>query len=340
MPAKKPAVKKAQAESAPASAEGVTMAQLIVNVNKTVAALERLIAQDANARAEERAERKAEQEAEKARAAAERAERKAEQEAEKARAAEERAERKAEQEERKAYIAEERAERKAEREARKAEQEERKAYIAEERAARKAERKEREEYIAEERAARKARAVERKAEWEEWRKEWKAQTAEFGDKLAAGIDRMEESIENTLDKLGRLVGNQENARGKRVEALFRKSLPAALEGAGMPVDHVEPRALKRDGREYDFVARNGKMNFVGEIKSRFRVEDLVQLRGLLASFAEDYPDKAGDRPIYGVVCGTVVDEDAANIARKDGLLVVEGRTETKVQMPTKLRDFA
>ena len=148
------------------------------------------------------------------------------------------------------------------------------------------------------------------------------------------MKRLGESDEQTRKR----IENAERARGRAAEVLFRKALPDLLAKEGMPVDHVEPRALKVDDREYDFVARNGRMNFVGEIKVRFRVRDLLQLRGLLAKFREDCPELAGDRPIYGVVCGTIVDEDAANIARKEGFLVVDGRTKAKLHMPTQIRD--
>ena len=150
------------------------------------------------------------------------------------------------------------------------------------------------------------------------------------DKLADGDEKTRKRIEEA-----------EEARGRAAEAMFRKALPAALKKAGMKVDHVEPNRLRLEDREYDFVARNGKANFVGEIKVRFKARHLSRLRDLLRQFREDYPEKAGDRPVYGVVCGMVVDDDAADIARKQGLLVVEGRTKAKLRAkPDKIRDYA
>ena len=150
------------------------------------------------------------------------------------------------------------------------------------------------------------------------------------DKLADGDEKTRKRIEEA-----------EEARGRAAEAMFRKSLPAVLKKAGMKVDHVEPNRLRLEDREYDFVARNGKANFVGEIKVRFKARHLSRLRDLLRQFREDYPEKAGDRPVYGVVCGMVVDDDAADIARKQGLLVVEGRTKAKLRVkPRKIRDYA
>ena len=150
----------------------------------------------------------------------------------------------------------------------------------------------------------------------------------------AWMKRLEESDEQTRKR----IEDAEKARGRVAETLFRKSLPGLLAKEGMPVDHVEPRALKVEDREYDFIARNGRMNFVGEIKVRFRARDLAQLVRLLMKFREDCPELAGDRPTYGVVCGMVVDEEAANIARKEGFLVVDGRTEAKLHMPPRIQD--
>ena len=165
-----------------------------------------------------------------------------------------------------------------------------------------------------------------------------AKQAERDAKQAAHVNAWMERLGESDEKTRKRVEDAEKARGRVAEILFRKALPGLLANEGMKVDHVEPRALKKMDREYDFVARNGRMNFVGEIKTRFRVRDLLQLRGLLAKFRADYPDKAGDRPIYGVVCGMIVDEDAANIARREGFLVVDGRTEAKLHMPPRIQD--
>ena len=175
------------------------------------------------------------------------------------------------------------------------------------------------------------------AQTAEIRREYAKRDAEYAKRDAervAWMKRLGESDEQTRKR----IEDAEKARGRAAEALFRKALPGLLAKAGMRVDHVEPRALKVEDREYDFVARNGRMNFVGEIKVRFRARDLAQLRSALAKFREDCPELAGDRPTYGVVCGMVVDEDAANIARKEGFLVVDGRTKAKLHMPPQIRD--
>ena len=161
--------------------------------------------------------------------------------------------------------------------------------------------------------------------------------AETGRQIREFMRAVQEDDRKVLKR----IEDVEAARGRAIESMFRKSLPLALEKAGLHVDYVEPRRLRKDDREYDFIARNGKANFVAEIKARFRARDLAQLRSALVKFREDYPEKAGNRPVYGIVCGQVVDEDAANIARKEGLLVVEGKHEAETLFkPRKMRDYA
>ena len=211
----------------------------------------------------------------------------------------------------------------------KAEQAKRDAEMKAEQAKRDAEQAKRDAEMKAEQAKRDAEQAKRDAEY-------RAEQAKRDAERDAWMKRLGESDEKTRKR----IEAAEKARGRAAEAQFRKVLPGLLAGKGMSVDYVEPRALKKEDREYDFIARNGRMNFVGEIKVRFRAKDLAQLTRLLVKFREDYPDKAGDRPIYGVVCGMTVDEDAANIARKEGLLVVDGRTEANLRMPARIRDYA
>ena len=153
--------------------------------------------------------------------------------------------------------------------------------------------------------------------------------------------RVIRALQDGDEKTRKRIEEAEEARGRAAEAMFRDALPAVLEKAGLKVDHVEPRRLRKLDREYDFVARNGKANFVGEVKVRFKVKHLSRLRDLLRQFGEDYPEKAGRRAVYGIVCGLAVDEDAAAIARKEGLLVVEGKGAAKLRVkPRKIRDYA
>lgn len=166
------------------------------------------------------------------------------------------------------------------------------------------------------------------------------------DKVRADamVARMASSVAELSDdhkKTRQRIEEAEEARGRAAETMFRGALPAVLKKAGHAVEHVEPRRLRKKDREYDFVARNGKANYVGEVKVRFRVRHLARLRDLARQFRRDYPAKAGERAVYGIVCGITVDEDAANIAREEGMLVVEAKGKAQLRAkPRKVRNFA
>ena len=141
-------------------------------------------------------------------------------------------------------------------------------------------------------------------------------------------------------KTRKRIEDAEEARGRAAETWFRESLPGALAEAGYKVDFVEPRRLKCLHHEYDFVAVNGDAVFVGEVKARFRERDIYQLEALAANFRKDFPGKAGDRKVYGIACGLTVDENAAVVARKAGLLVAQAEGKSKVlAKPRKMRGF-
>ena len=125
--------------------------------------------------------------------------------------------------------------------------------------------------------------------------EYQAQSAaEARQRHAEAMERMDK-LEAGDRKTRWRIEEAEEARGRAAEEMFRGALPALLKKAGMKVDKVEPRRLRKQDREYDFVARNGAANFVGEVKVRFRAKHLSRLRDLLRQFRNDYPDKAGGR---------------------------------------------
>ena len=138
------------------------------------------------------------------------------------------------------------------------------------------------------------------------------------------------------------------ARGEEVcrraaEEWFRAALPDALAKIGHPVDSVAPRRLKRGPlghHKYDFIAANNDSVFVGATEFYFQTEDLPRAVVLADSFRKDFPRKANGRKIFGIVCGLVVEDDAANLARKRGLLVAQAENKSKVlAKPRKMRDF-
>ena len=160
---------------------------------------------------------------------------------------------------------------------------------------------------------------------------------------SASADRASAAVADLANedkKTRKRIEEAEEARGRAAEDWFRESLPKALEKAGYKVDSVEPRRLKGQHHEYDFVAVNGDSVFVGEVKTRFRAKHIDRLLVSVSRFRKNFPDKAGDRKVFGIVCGMTVDEDAADRARIEGLLVAQAKGKSKVlAKPRKMRDF-
>ena len=160
---------------------------------------------------------------------------------------------------------------------------------------------------------------------------------------SASADRASAAVADLANedkKTRKRIEEAEEARGRAAEDWFRESLPKALEKAGYKVDSVEPRRLKGQFCDYDFVAVNGDSIFVGEVKVRFRAKHVSQLKDLADSFRKDFPGKAGDRKVFGIACGMTVDEDAAARARTEGFLVAQAKGKSKVlAKPRKARGF-
>ena len=130
----------------------------------------------------------------------------------------------------------------------------------------------------------------------------------------------------------------EQARGRQAEDHFRRGCPEALRQIGIEVDEVIPHRLRvrrRSDREYDLAARNGKIALAGEVKVHFQAKHLPRLRDLVSHFREDHPDFVGDRAVYGVACGLAVDRDAAELARRDGLIVLTLDAKARLVTPRK-----
>ena len=163
------------------------------------------------------------------------------------------------------------------------------------------------------------------------------------DRAMVAVERLSEQVAKVdeNDKVTRKrIEEAEEARGRNAETWFRESLPKALEKAGYKVDSVEPRRLKGQFCDYDFVAVNGDAVFVGEVKVRFRAKHVSQLKDLADSFRKDFPDKAGGRKVFGIACGMTVDEDAGDRARTEGFLVAQATGKSKVlAKPRKARGF-
>ena len=110
---------------------------------------------------------------------------------------------------------------------------------------------------------------------------------------------------------------------RALEDTFAASLPRAMRAHRIVIRPRDIRMRVRKGRqsrELDFVAPNGKLVLIGEVKTRLTRSDVAEFSDMLQSeFRELFPEYAG-LPVYGVVAGAGIDADAAALAHKRGVL--------------------
>ena len=188
--------------------------------------------------------------------------------------------------------------------------------------------------------ARRAEMEARRAEMEARRDEIEARRAkeetQRAKEEARRAEKSAKQSEADRDRFARLEEelakdrrNNENHRrnsSRALENAFAASLPRVMKSAyGIKIDPRDVKVRVRRGRkrrEYDFVAPNSEVVLVGEVKTRFTLEDLDQLIKALFHFRRDYPEYAGLK-MHGVVAGGVVEDDALEQALDNGFIVLQ-----------------
>ena len=105
---------------------------------------------------------------------------------------------------------------------------------------------------------------------------------------------------------------------------FAAALPRVMAVHNIKIHPDDVQVRVRKGRkrlEYDFVAPNGEVVLVGEVKTRLGLKDVVKLVGALRVFRRDYPEYARLK-VYGVVAGGTVDNKALKQAQEEGFFVL------------------
>ena len=159
--------------------------------------------------------------------------------------------------------------------------------------------------------------------------------AESTGNLTRQIEKLARKAEADRDRFARLEEqlakdrrNNENHRrnsSRLLEDAFAASLPRV-----MKLEHnivIKPRDVRvraskgRKRLEYDFIAPNGEVVLVGEVKTRLTLKDVATMVGALKIFREDYPEYAKLK-LYGVVAGGMVDDEALKRALEEGFFVL------------------
>ena len=144
-------------------------------------------------------------------------------------------------------------------------------------------------------------------------------------RVEADRDRLAR-LENTVDDDRKKNEGHRRNLSRAMEDAFAASLPRVMKKAHnivvKPKD-IRMRARKNNrSREFDFIAPNGKLVLAGEVKARLTGSDVVKFSEALAlDFRKLFPEYES-APVYGVVAGGVIDEDAARHARKRGFFIL------------------
>ena len=146
------------------------------------------------------------------------------------------------------------------------------------------------------------------------------------------IERFVAAVEADRDRLAQLEKESKESQGHRrnlsraLEDAFAASLPRAMKARNINIrrEDIHMRVQKSNHtREFDFVAPNGEVTLVGEVKTHLKRKDVSDLGyALTHEFRGLFPEYAG-LPIYGVVCGGLIDDAAARLAREQGFIILQ-----------------
>ena len=146
-------------------------------------------------------------------------------------------------------------------------------------------------------------------------------------RLDARVDKFVEAVEKDREHN---EGHRRNL-SRALEDEFVASLPRVMEEAHdiviKPKDII-PRKKLRAGKggdrvkgEIDFIAPNGKLVLVGEVKTHLLLKDVDALFGVLDLVRGWFP-KYKDLPFHGVVAGALIDKDAKDRALERGFVIL------------------
>ncbi len=126
-------------------------------------------------------------------------------------------------------------------------------------------------------------------------------------------------LQKTMDKADEMWCYVDEA--EYLEDVFYESLLETMEVNGVRLDELRQR--QRAKYEYNLVGINSKAVFVGEIKQKLLLKDVENFaKERLVYFAEDFPNVAKRRKVFGMVGGGRITAGAVRAAEKYGLFVL------------------
>ena len=138
-------------------------------------------------------------------------------------------------------------------------------------------------------------------------------------------------------------GDYTETESKSLEDEFYDALCKAkqIDGADLQEIHVRLHAMRASQNigEYDLVAVNGDVVFVGEIKHNLTAQKVEKFaNGQLQRFAKHFPAMTGERRVLGMVGGKIIEEKVITAAQKLGLYVLRLNNNRKLSVTTPGRE--
>ena len=187
---------------------------------------------------------------------------------------------------------------------------------------------------------RQAEADRRQAEADKRQAEADKRHAEYVRQSAADMTRLRNTVEGIGKRTGDFMDNTGHILEQEVVGKVRRK------GGLGPVKGKVMGPLKGEG-EYDGVVVNGEAALVLEVKRNLLLKDVREfLERRLPRFAEDFPDLAAGRKVYGALAFELEGDggQAAELARENGLLLVQVGARKRMTVlnpdPAELRPIA
>ncbi|MGU9951323.1 MAG: hypothetical protein ACNYPH_03260 [Gammaproteobacteria bacterium WSBS_2016_MAG_OTU1] len=116
------------------------------------------------------------------------------------------------------------------------------------------------------------------------------------------FDDRHRKLQESMDRANERLGGYTNNEAERLENEFYEGLLETMDVNGVRLDELRQRQKAK--YEYDLVGINGKAVFVGEIKQKLLLKDVEKFaKERLVYFAEDFPNVAKRRKVFGMVGG-------------------------------------
>ena len=141
------------------------------------------------------------------------------------------------------------------------------------------------------------------------------------DERLAALEEQNKTDRETFKDLR----NTNAKRDRGLEETFAAALPGILKPRGVTIAPRQVRTRVRNtnhSAEFDIVAANGEVVYIGEVKLHLTFRDVLRFHDALLRFRGEFPQHAKKR-LHGMVAGMLVDDSAVLRARRFGFYILQ-----------------